>query len=118
MIANTEKISNRFLAELALKIERKTSSKVSLSKLLDAIKNSEVWIYDSLEQFYNNELFSTYMFDDLIDEFLSQLNTPVSGTFNNALAGDLIFDSKITNYIVGNRYVLFFDNSLESVLVA
>lgn len=111
------KLTNRFLGELAFKIEKKTSSKVNLSKLIEIINDSDVWIYESLEQLYDVELFNNYMREDLIDEFLNQLKTPVTGTFEDTLVGDLIFESKDNNYIVGGNYIQFFNNSLESVLM-
>lgn len=117
MSTKTSKLTNRFLGELAFKIEKKTSSKVNLSKLIEAVNDSDVWIYDSLEQLYDAELFNNYMREDLIDEFLNQLKTPITGTFKDALVGDLIFESKDNNYIVGGNYVQFFNNSLESVFM-
>lgn len=116
MSVKNVKLSNRFLGELAFKIEKKTSSRVNLSKLIQVINDSDVWIYESLEQLYNADLFNNFMREELIDEFLLQLNTPVTGTFHDALVGDILFEAKNNQYIVGNSYVQFFNDSLELVL--
>lgn len=116
MSVKNAKLSNRFLGELAFKIEKRTSSKVNLSKLIQVINEPDVWIYESLEQFYDSELFNNFMREELIDEFVIQLKTPVTGTFNETPAGDIIFESKENQYIVGGSYVHFSNNSLESVL--
>lgn len=117
MSVNNVKLTNKFLGELAFKIEKKTSSKVNLSKLIEIVNDSDVWIYESLEQLYDTELFDNYMREDLIDEFVKQLKIPITGTFKDALVGDLIFESQDNHYIVGGNYIQFFNNSLESVLI-
>lgn len=116
MSTKNAKISNRFLGELAFKIEKKTSSKVNLPKLIETLNDNDVWIYESLDQLYNAEIFNSFMRDELIDEFLEQLKTPVTGTFKEEFVGDLIFESKNNHYIVGGSYIQFFNNSLERIL--